>query len=295
MPAPTFYSIPQNKSIEDSFWHISQLNQKPFWKSILKTQTMKIPLALIFLIIVAACSKNENSTGQMTNGDDLPVQETIEIPSSNLDYNAMENWAIHPEKQTLFSSAYYQNLNISVVDENLNKVDEIEIPNNSKINTGVDVFFVHPTSTVGSEHSKTPQNVAIEDQDGPYIAGLVIAQGGLLAKYGRLFSPRYRESSGATFNNEDLSDKDQAEIIAVSYSDIKTAFLDYLQNYNNGNKIILAGHSQGSFLLGMLLRDVFDEDPSLQNKLLTAALGGMGYLFAEKGTYKGCQLHTSSV
>lgn len=88
---------------------------------------------------------------------------------------------------------------------------------------------------------------------------------------------------------------EQAEVVVQTYSDIKAAFLNYLNNYNNGNKIILAGHSQGSFLLSMLLSDFFDDDSSLRDKLVTAALGGMSHIYAAEGTYVGGQFENISL
>lgn len=118
------------------------------------------------------------------------------------------------------------------------------------------------------------------------VSATILAQAGLLAKYGRFFAPRYRQSTGTTYRATSSKEL-QASIITVSYNDVKEAFIDYLTNYNNGNKIILAGHSQGSFLLAMLLRDVFDNDEDLKSKLVTAALGGIGYVYAAQNNYEG--------
>jgi len=226
------------------------------------------------------------------NKPELNKQETIEIPASSIDYSLMNNWALHPSKASIFNSFFYRNLNISIIDKDLKESGVIEIPNNAKVNTGIDIFYVHPTSSVNrSSLNSEVRVIPIEEQDKAfgknYITNLVIAQGGLLAKHGRIFAPRYRESTATAVLSNKVDDKLRAEIMATSYSDVKAAFLDYLNNYNHGNKIILAGHSQGSFLLGLLLRDLFDEDETLRSKLITATLGGMGHVFAKKGTYVG--------
>ncbi|MFN3137534.1 MAG: DUF3089 domain-containing protein [Allomuricauda sp.] len=201
---------------------------------------------------------------------------------SDTDYSNMDNWAFHPNKTgTLFDD---YDLNIAVVGEDLNVETVINNTNNAMINTGVDVFFVHPTILPVSPVSAT--TVPIENQNKALIAATIIAQGGLLAKYGRFFAPRYQQSTALAYNP--LTTKElQADVIGVSYADVKTAFLHYLENYSNGNKIILAGHSQGSYLLGLLLRDVFDNDSTLRGRLITAALGGMNFVYANIGEYKG--------
>lgn len=233
-------------------------------------------ITLLYVILLNfSCSKDENSNPQSET-----IAGTIEIPNSIVDYTSMSNWAFHPNKTTILSN---YNLDIEVIDENLQVQQAIQIANNSNVNTGIDVFFVHPT--ILSQNS-IPENINIEDQPSFFISSTIIAQGGLLSKYGRMFAPRYRQSTGLAF--KDYIDKEQqAHIIATSYSDVKAAFLNYLNNYNNGNKIILAGHSQGSYLLAMLLRDLFDNDENLRNQLVTAALGGMGYIYANQGLYQG--------
>ncbi|WP_052823435.1 DUF3089 domain-containing protein [Neotamlana sedimentorum] len=245
---------------------------------------MKKLLLLALIILQTACSKSDNGgTEEEQEDDDDPVTEVIDIPTSTVDFENTENWVIHPEKTTLLP---FYNLDIALIDENLNIEETIAVENNATVNTGVDVFWVHPTILTTAQSAFTPQNIPIDQQDKLLINLTIIAQGGLLAKYGRVFAPHYRQSSGKTYD-ETTDKEEQANIIATSYSDVKAAFLEYLNNYNNGNKIIIAGHSQGSYLLGMLLRDVFDENPTLRDQLVVAALAGMAYVYAEEGQYKG--------
>lgn len=225
----------------------------------------------ILAFTIYGCSNNTEPVGE-------PEDETID----HLDYTQMENWAIHPSKTINLLANY--NLDIAVVDKDLNIDRVIPITNNSTTNTGVDVFFVHPT--VLTQITDPATNIAIEDKNALLITSTVIGQAGLLSKYGRLFAPMYKQSTGPTYSDETTKDL-QAEVILKSYNDIKAAFQDYLDNYNNGNKIILAGHSQGSYLLGMLLRDLFDNNQSLRDQLVTAALGGMGYVYAIQNSYQG--------
>lgn len=114
----------------------------------------------------------------------------------------------------------------------------------------------------------------------------ILAQGGLLAKYRRFYAPYYRQSTTPAYAPL-ASEMSRAEAIKTSYSDIKAAFQDYLDNHSNGNRFILAGHSQGSFLLALLLRDVIDKDPNLRSRLVSAALGGLNYAYIKKGSLVG--------
>ncbi|MDO1512387.1 DUF3089 domain-containing protein [Maribacter confluentis] len=237
---------------------------------------MKNPILIVLIALFFSCSKNDSI------GLEQPEEiETIKIPSSSINYNSLDNWAFHPNKTTILSN---YNLDIDVIDENLQVEQTIQITNNSNTNTGIDVFWVHPTQITDNSFIG---NVDIADQPSTIISLTILAQGGLLSRYGRMYAPRYRQSTGLVYRDENIDKELQANIIAISYSDVKAAFLDYLNNHNNGNKIILAGHSQGSYLLGMLLRDLFDNDANLRSKLVTAALGGMGYVYAQEGEYKG--------
>ncbi|MEO0725209.1 MAG: DUF3089 domain-containing protein [Bacteroidota bacterium] len=205
--------------------------------------------------------------------------------NAQTDYSQLENWYYHPDKIINVIGGY--NLDIAVVDADLMIDSTISITNNSELNTGVDVFWVHPTQLTSPP--SFPTTVPLDSQPYSIISSTILAQGALLAKYGRFYAPRYQQATPASFLSANYSDSTRASSLVIAYNDVKAAFEDYVNNHNNGNKIILAGHSQGSFLLAMLLHDVFDNDPSLRSKLVTASLGGMPYIHAEIGLHVGGQ------
>ena len=232
-----------------------------------------------FLFILVSCSTSDDLI-QIKQDSEPSI---IEVPTSTTDYNIMTNWYFHPNQPFNFLQSY--NLDIAVIDENLDINSTIEIENNATNNTGIDVFWVHPTHL--DNPPTFPTTVAIDNQNTTYIGLAILAQGALLAKYGRFFAPKYRQASPASFLSTSHTEEERAEGLVEAYSDIKESFQNYLDNHNNGNKIILAGHSQGSFLLAMLVRDFFDTNPALREKLVTAALGGMGYIYASDSTTLG--------
>lgn len=204
--------------------------------------------------------------------------------SAQLDYNQMDNWAFHPNKFGSLLDGY--NLNIGVVDHQLNTIETIPIANRAMENTGIDVFFVHPTLLTTLPGDVQRINIPLADQPEWLINTSIIGQAGLLAKYGRFFAPRYRQATPATFIGSP-TDSLQAVVISLAYHDIKAAFLHYLEHHNQGNRIILAGHSQGAFLLSMLLADLFDDDESLRNRLVTAVVAGVVSAYAAPGEFAG--------
>jgi len=236
---------------------------------------MKYLSIFSFIFFILSCSS--------TQEEQEPEPNVIDIPISTIDYNTISNWYFHPNQPFNFLQTY--DLDIAVIDENLSVSSNIEISNNATTNTGVDVFWVHPTHL--ENPSTFPSTVSIENQDTNYIGLTVLAQGALLAKYGRFFAPKYRQATPASFLSSSHSEEERAIGLLEAYSDIKASFKNYLDNHNNGNKIILAGHSQGSFLLAMLVRDLFDTNPELREKLVTAALGGMGYVYASNTSTLG--------
>lgn len=199
------------------------------------------------------------------------------------DYNQMTNWYYHPNRAFNFIENY--NLDIALVNRDLEVDSIIQITNNAGVNTGVDIFWVHPTHLTNPPIK--PTTIPIEDQDQTYIGLAILGQGALLSKYGRFYAPKYRQASPSSFLGFGYSEQERATALLETYSDIKAAFLNYMEKYNNGNKIILAGHSQGSFLLAMLLRDLFDTNPQMKELLVTASLGGMSYVYAKPGTFSG--------
>ncbi len=178
---------------------------------------------------------------------------TFKSPDSKPDYNQFDYWAAHPWKW--------------------DPSDSIPKPlRNQERDSLVDVFFLHPT-TLTSKKQKEISNAAIDDN---YINGktdysTIFFQASVFNQQCRVFAPRYRQ---AHINNFYSTDKEKAALaFELAYQDLKTAFEYYLQHWNSGRPIIIAGHSQGSFLGERLLKEFFD-GKQLQNKLVTAYIIG---------------------
>jgi hypothetical protein len=125
----------------------------------------------------------------------------------------------------------------------------------------VDCFYVYPTvdlSLGSGNHQDFSDAKAIEAA-----AEAQIAEFGQVC---RVYVPFYRQITGGTYLLADAKLREQA--LAVAYSDVADAFLHYLSNYNQGRKIVLIGHSQGAEMVVRLLRNYFDNDPQLRQRLL---------------------------
>jgi pimeloyl-ACP methyl ester carboxylesterase len=75
----------------------------------------------------------------------------------------------------------------------------------------------------------------------------------------RVFAPVYRQLTLRAIFGEI-----PASAAAKAYGDVRSAWRDYLRNHNNGRGVVLIGHSQGTYMLRQLARDVIDRRPKVR-------------------------------
>ena len=167
------------------------------------------------------------------------------------DYNDLRYWAAHPFKW--------------------DPSDSIPSPLvNEPKDSSVDVFFIHPTTYT---RDISGDNASIDDE---YINAktdysTILYQASVFNGKCRVFAPRYRQASIKVFFDKDETKQKQA--FALAYGDIVNAFTYYMEHWNNGRPLIIAGHSQGSFIAEKLLKDYFEDKP-LSKKLVVAYIAG---------------------
>ena len=130
-----------------------------------------------------------------------------------------------------------------------------------------DVFFVHPTTFDGGRHWNAPmrersaerflQRVALPNYAGPF------------ARVGRVFAPRYRQAS--LYAHSTLRD-DARDARAFAYEDVRRAFHYWLDHYDTGRPLVIAGAEQGGFLVDRLIREEVAANPALRGRLAAAYL-----------------------
>jgi hypothetical protein len=110
------------------------------------------------------------------------------------------------------------------------------------------VFFIHPTSYFERSHWNAP----LEDTSSQATARTMLR--GMASAFGAfpdIWAPRYRQATFGAF----LTDKPEArKALDLAYHDVSQAFAAFLAA-NPDRPIILAGHSQGAFLLKRLLME----------------------------------------
>jgi len=181
------------------------------------------------------------------------------------DYSDLNYWAAHPFKHDPSDS-------IPTPLRNGSYGHQVK-------DTSVDVFFLHPT-TFTRHRKKIPKelNAAIDDRriNAKTDYSTILYQASVFNEQARVFAPRYRQAHISLFFTKNKKKADAA--FEIAYSDLRSAFEYYLQNWNKGRPIIIASHSQGSKLGERLLKDYFDASTSsaqaLQKQLVVAYIVG---------------------
>lgn len=170
--------------------------------------------------------------------------------STPTDYNDPLNWAITPD-------TYSEGLQEFIYDSTF---------------ANTDVFYIYPTLLVDDKDTSWNYPIENEKHRKDVLESAVKFQASAWANSGKLYVPFYRQAHLRSYHDLENGGK---EALLLAYADIKNAFEYYLEHYNNGNAIILAGHSQGGTHISLLLKDFFDKKP-LQEKLIAAYLPGIG-------------------
>ena len=126
-----------------------------------------------------------------------------------------------------------------------------------------DVFFICPTVYGGDG---TTFNMALDDEKTKEsFVGATNMEKGIYDGDCRFFAPYYRQ---AGLNVYEMEIANREQYLRIAYEDVKLAFEYYLEHYNNGRPIVLAGFSQGADLSIRLLKDCFADEKV--NSLLVA-------------------------
>ncbi len=131
----------------------------------------------------------------------------------------------------------------------------------------VDVFYIYPTlyrkgDTWNADLSDTKLNRKIDNLP-------VKFQATVFNEMGRVYAPRYRQATYKSFTDS----TDGPKALAFAYQDVKAAFEYYMEHYNQGRPIIIAGHSQGTYHTRLLLKEYFDT-PEMKQQLVCAYIVG---------------------
>jgi hypothetical protein len=126
-----------------------------------------------------------------------------------------------------------------------------------------DLFFICPSVYSGTD---TSFNMSFDDEDTKAnFVGAINMEKGIYDSDCRVFAPYYRQIG---LNVYTFDSEDREQYLQIAYDDVKSAFEYYMENFNNGRPIVLAGFSQGADMCYRLLKDCFADEET--NDLLVA-------------------------
>jgi len=156
----------------------------------------------------------------------------------------------------------------------------------------IDVFFIHPTTYLSDQYWNQPLSDSLNTAK--TMRRSISQQALLFDSIANVFAPRYRH---ATFYSFFDADSNGIKALNVAFLDIKAAFEYFIEHANRNKPIIIAGHSQGSFLGIKLLKDKHIQQ-LIGDRLVIAYLIGwpvqeddllaMPYNFCEDASDLGC-------
>ena len=145
-----------------------------------------------------------------------------------------------------------------------------------EITKDVDTFYIYPTLFMDMSDS-APEYAAIGD---PSMTGGVEMMYGiqicLFDESTNLFVPYYQQANMTTLieAREEYGDITYCLQNHYPQQDIWAALDYYFENYNEGRPFILAGHSQGSALSRLVLKEYFSEHPEYYERMIAAYVVG---------------------
>jgi hypothetical protein len=143
-----------------------------------------------------------------------------------------------------------------------------------------DCFYVYPTVDYGAEPGNTS-----DLSDDSLVLRPLYNQAARFTELCNMYAPLYRQMTIATYGL--AGGYRNSEFFDIAYSDVSEAFSQYL--LESGNRpFVLIGHSQGSHMLLELLRQRFENNAALRERLISALLiGPVGELKVPAGEISG--------
>ena len=100
--------------------------------------------------------------------------------------------------------------------------------------------------------------------------GAINMEKGIYDADSRFFAPYYRQIG---LNVYEMPEADREPYLETAYADVRDAFLYYMENYNEGRPIVLAGFSQGADMCLRLMKDLFDDEALADQLVACYAIG----------------------
>ncbi|MBL7832207.1 MAG: DUF3089 domain-containing protein [Saprospiraceae bacterium] len=218
-----------------------------------KLRLIECSLMLSTFIFLTSCSSLKRS---------IPYV----VDHTQIDYSNSDNWAALPGKK---------NNSDNIPKDLLRNVEPFD----------VDIFYLYPTSFTKRDKR---WNAPISDQkiNKKTDESALKFQASVFNLVGAVYAPRYRQAHLRAYFTKDKVSAKQA--FDLAYSDVKNAFLYYLEHFNHNRPFIIASHSQGTTHAERLIKELVDNTP-LQKRLVVTYLVGLPVFKNSFNTIKPCE------
>jgi len=157
-----------------------------------------------------------------------------------------------------------------------------------EITKDVDTFYVYATEYImGSLEEGAPDYATLDNAE--MLQGVELEYIGHATAYEdstNLFMPYYRQAGMRVMKKawKETGNVDAA-ISGMCYKDVTAALDYYFENYNEGRPFIIAGHSQGSAIVKLILKKYFKEHPGYYGRMVAAYVIGYSVTKDELESY----------
>jgi len=222
-----------------------------------------LPIAVL-LLVPSACSSDdagkESETPSPTSYKVDRSDMTDVGTTAPLDYEDRNLWVCAPGNDP---DECTRNLDFTVfLPDGTTRIEKHVPAKDPKF----DCFYVYPTVDLTGTTNTT------NFSDISHVLDALMSQGARFSRLCRVFAPLYRQSAiGSSGGSIGLVGDP-----ALAIGDVEDAFDVYMNEFNQGRKFVLIGHSQGTFMLQALYKSRFEDDEALRSQLISALLVGGG-------------------
>ena len=157
-----------------------------------------------------------------------------------------------------------------------------------EITKDVDTFYVYATEYIlGSLQEGAPEYATLENAEMLQgVAEEYQLHATTFEASTNLFLPYYRQAGMPVMNKAwKETGNCEAAVSGMPYGDITTALDYYFENYNGGRPFIIAGHSQGSCIIKLVLKNYFKEHTDYYKRMVAAYVIGYSVTADELEAY----------
>lgn len=120
-------------------------------------------------------------------------------------------------------------------------------------NKKADLFLLCPTVYTGKN-----ANMALDDsKTRAKFVGALNMERGIYEDNCRMYAPFYEQMSLPRYLNSEVQ---REKYLKRAYEDVREAFLYYMENYNKGRPVVIAGFSQGADMSIRLMKEFYKKD-----------------------------------